>query len=205
MGMKISDAQEAQIRQRLLRHDFQLEGLAEDLIDHIYCYLYEHGKEDRDFTEQLEEAIKTMAPEGLESIENETFYLLNFKKMILMKRFIYAVGLISTMAFSAGLIFKLFHWPGANALTGFGSTIALLVFLPLWAFDRFKYKMVQKPLDRWKMIIGICAGILIGLGTVMKLLHLMGAGVVFITGSFLFIVGFLPIYFLSSYRRSIAP
>lgn len=203
--MKITEAQEEQIRQKVLQHQFKLSGLAEDLIDHIYCYLYEHGVEGQDFDKQLDEAVRRLAPEGLETIENETFYLLNFKKMIFMKRFIYVIGLIGAMAFSAGLVFKMFHWPGANELTGVGTLLALLIFLPLWAFDRFKYKMVSKPLDRWKLILGILAGVLVGLGTMMKFLHLMGAGVVFITGAFLFVLAFLPLYFLSSYRRSIEP
>lgn len=201
--MKITPAQEDRIRKRVLEHEFQLEGLADDLIDHIYCYLHEHGKEDQDFEQSLNEALKLLAPDGLENIENETFYLLNFKKMILMKRLIYAIGLIGTMAFAAGLVFKLFYWPGANFLTGAGSIISLLIFLPLWTMDRFKYRMVQKPLDRWKLIVGLTAGILVGLGTLMKIAHLMGAGVIFISGSFLFVVGFLPLYFLSTYRKSI--
>ncbi len=203
--MKISEAQEEQIRQAVLRHHFKLQGLAEDLIDHIYCYLYEHGVEGQDFDKQVQEAIRRLAPEGLETIENETFYLLNFKKMILMKRFIYAIGLIGAMAFAAGLVFKLFYWPYANILTMLGSVVGLLIFLPLWALDRYKYQMVKKPLERWKLILGISSGVLIGLGTLMKFLHLMGAGVIFISGSFLFVVAFLPLYFLSSYRRSIEP
>lgn len=201
--MKITAAQEERIRTRVLEHSFQLEGLADDLIDHIYCYLHEHGKENQDFEQELDEAIKLLAPDGLENIENETFYLLNFKKMILMKRLIYAIGLIGTMAFAAGLVFKLFYWPGANILTSVGSLVSLLLFLPLWAIDRFKYKMVQKPLDRWKLVLGVASGVLVGLGTLMKVAHLMGAGVIFISGSFLFVVGFLPLYFLSVYRKSI--
>ncbi len=201
--MKISEAQEEAIRKRVTAHKFQVPGLAEDLIDHIYCYLHEHGKEKRDFETQLEEAIQLLSPEGLERIEEETIYLLNFKKMIFMKRFIFIIGLISTMAFSSGVVFKLFHWPGANFLLGAGSLVALLVYLPLWTIDRYKYRMVQKPLDRWKLVLGLISGVLVALGTVMKSLHLMGAGVVFISGAFLFVIGFLPLFFLSSYRKSI--
>jgi len=201
--MKISEDQEEQIKERVMQHAFQLEGLADDLIDHIYCYLYEHGTEKRDFSCQLDEAIHLLAPEGLETIEDETFYLLNFKKMILMKRFIYGIGLIGAMLFSSGVIFKIFHWPGANVLLGSGVIVGLLLYLPLWAIDRNKYKMVQKPLEKWKLNLGVASGVLVGLGTMMKALHLMGAGVTLILGALIFIAGFLPVYFVSSYRKAI--
>lgn len=201
--MKLTDAHEEQIRRKVLQHHFKLDGLAEDLIDHLYCYLYEHGVATEDFDKQLDEAIKLLAPEGLSSIENETFYLLNFKRMILMKRFIFIIGLISTMAFASGVIFKIFHWPYANILLGAGGLSSLLIFLPLWAFDRLKYKMVQRPLEKWKLALGVSSGVLMGLGSIMKAMHYMGAGVTFITGGFLFVLGFLPLFFLSSYRRSI--
>lgn len=201
--MKITEAQEDLIRQKVVAHQFQLQGLADDLIDHIYCYMHEHGREDQDFDEQLNEAIRMMAPDGLNAIENETFYLLNFKRMILMKRLLFVLGLLSTMALSSGVIFKLSHWPGANVLLGSGTIVGLLIYLPLWAFDKMKYKMVQRPLDRWKLLIGLSAGILMGLGTLMKTFHYMGAEMVFTIGAFVFIIGFLPLFFFSSYRKSI--
>lgn len=201
--MKLTDQQEELIKARVLAHDFKIESLAEDLIDHIYCYLYEHGKEDQDFDSQLERAVHLLAPDGLNSIEDETFYLLNFKRMILMKRLIFVIGLLSTMAFCCGVIFKLFHWPGANVLLGTGTLSTLLIYIPLWTMDRFKYRMVHKSIDRWKLIIGMSAGIMMGLGTTMKALHLMGADIVFISGAFVFTLGFLPLFFLSSYRNSI--
>lgn len=201
--MKLKEEHEEKIRRRVLRHHFSLDRLADDLIDHLYCYLHEHGKADRDFDKQLEEAIHLMAPQGMDSIEKETFYLLNFNRMILMKRFIFVLGLLSTMAFSSGVIFKIMHWPGANVLMGAGSLVALLIFLPLWAFDRLKYRMVQKPLDKWKLALGLSSGVLLGLGSTMEALHLMGAGVTLICGAFLFIIGFLPLFFLSSYQKSI--
>jgi hypothetical protein len=201
--MKISEEEEELIRERVGQYSFKLGGLAEDLIDHLYCYLYEEGQDDDDFAEQLEIAISILAPDGLGEIENETFYLLNLKRMITMKRFMFGLGLLSAMALSTGVGFKLFEWPGANVLMGAGSLALLLVFLPLWAFDKNKYKMNKKPLERWRLILGISSSVLVGLSILFKIFHLMGAEQLFFLGALFFVVGFLPLFFFNSYKKSI--
>lgn len=53
-----------------------------------------------------------------------------------MNRLISTFGLILGMLISFGLLFKIFHWPGANMLTIGSLVIFALVFVPIYFFTR---------------------------------------------------------------------
>lgn len=201
--MRLTEAQEDKVRSVVEQHHFKVPGLSDDIIDHLCCYLEYEGKDNRDFDSQLEEAIQILAPHGLASLEQQTLFLLNATKIIRMKRFFFVFGLIASMAFSAGVLFKLLHWPGANVMLFGGALVFLFIFLPFWTLDRFKFKMIKKSYDRWRLISGLAAGMLFGLASIFKALHLMGAPWLLVASVFVFVVFFLPLYFFKIYRRSI--
>lgn len=201
--MRLTEAQEDKVRATVEQYQFKVPGLSDDIIDHLCCYLEYEGKENQDFDSQLEEAIQKLAPHGLASLEQQTLFLLNATKIIRMKRFFFVFGLIASMAFSAGVLFKLLHWPGANVMLFGGALVFLFIFLPFWTLDRFKFKMIKKSYDRWRLISGLAAGMLFGLASIFKALHLMGAPWLLVASVFVFVVFFLPLYFFKIYRRSI--
>lgn len=201
--MRLTEEQENKIKQLVEQHQFKVPGLADDIIDHLCCYLEFEGKEKLDFDSQLEEAVQLLAPTGLASLEQQTLFLLNANKIILMKRFFFTLGLVSSMALSMGLLFKLMHWPGANVMLLSGSVLFLLVFLPFWTLDKFKFKMAKNSFDRWRLLSGLGAGVLFGLSVVFKALHLMGAPWLLVASILIFVVLFLPFYFFKIYRKSL--
>ncbi len=200
--MRLTESQEEKVRTYVEAHGLKVPNLSEDLIDHLCCYLEHEGKAELDFDTQLEEAVRSIAPQGLESLERQTLFLLNATKITIMKRLFFAFGLLASMSFSAGLLFKLLHWPGANIMLFGGALVFLLIFLPFWTLDRFKFKMVKRSYDRWRLILGLAAGILFGLASIFKALHLMGAEILLVSSVFVFVLFFLPLYFFKIYRRS---
>lgn len=202
--MQLTDEQEALIRARVLEQNFKIDILAEDIIDHLCCYLEHEGDADLDFESQLDKAIQSLAPAGLKSLERQTLYLLKARKILIMKRFLYVFGLLASIAITGGTLFKLMSWPGANKLIAVGSLTFLFVFLPFWTLDRFKFKMINKGYDRWRLISGMIAGILFGLSIVFKVLHLMGADLILVASAVVFALFFLPLYFFRIYKKSLA-
>lgn len=201
--MRLTEEQESLVQERVLSENFHLKELADDLIDHLCCYLEQEGKEDQDFERQLEKAIETLAPEGLISLEKRTLLLLNPTKILIMKRFLFTFGLLSSIAITLGVLFKLMSWPAANMLIFGGSLTFLFIFLPFWTLDRFKFKMLSKGYDRWRLISGLSAGISFGLSLVFKTMHLMGANVLLVLSALIFALFFLPLYFFKIYKKSI--
>ena len=57
-----------------------------------------------------------------------------------MKKFMYLIGFIGSVALTIGVAFKLLHLPGANPLFMTGYLSLLLVFVPLFVFDRCQIK-----------------------------------------------------------------
>ena len=144
-----------------------------------------------------------MAPNGLKEIERETIYLLNYNRIIIMKKFMYFTGFLGATALTAGTTFKLLSLPFGYELFATGFLILLLIFVPLYAFDR--YKVIAKNISqRLKIILGVVASIITGLAGLFKVLHLQGADLLLMLGALIFTVGFLPFLFFTMYKKSIS-
>jgi hypothetical protein len=49
------------------------------------------------------------------------------------------IGYISAMLLTFATLFKLFHWPGGNVLNYIGFATLSLIFLPMFAYKRYKF------------------------------------------------------------------
>ncbi|MEL7146846.1 MAG: hypothetical protein AAFO69_10790, partial [Bacteroidota bacterium] len=152
----------------------------------------------------LEEAVSDLAPNGLNHIEKETIFLLNYKRTIMMKKAIYLTGFMGAFALTAGVTFKLLQLPYGFELFMTGFLIILLLFIPLMAIDRYKVAISKALSYKLKIAIGTVAAIVTGLSGLFKLMHLQGAEVLLMLGAFLFAVGYLPFFFFTMYKRSVA-
>ncbi len=117
-----------------------------------------------------------------------------------MKIIIYTTALITTMAFVSGWFFALLHLPGASELAILGFLGFAFIFLPWATYDYFS---VTRPLsDKLKFMSGFGSAFVVALSVVFKLMQLQGAQALLVIGAALLIFGFLPLLFISIYRKS---
>jgi hypothetical protein len=177
-------------------------ALFDDLLDHLICATTIEMKRGKSFESAMQKSVEELAPNGLQDLEAQTRYLLNSKRIIIMKKLMYAIGFIGAASLSFGSLFKLMHWPGANIMLLSGIILFLLVFVPLWAIDRYKVEISKALSTRLKFIGGVTSAVLVGLSVIFKTLHLQGANVLLVLGVLTFVFAFLPFLFFSLYKKS---
>ncbi|PTM05303.1 MAG: hypothetical protein DA405_04180, partial [Bacteroidetes bacterium] len=196
--------QESIIENFVLAQGIKIPTLRDDLIDHLCCVVESELGKEKSFEQILDEAVKDLAPKGLQEIQHQTIFLLNSKRIIAMKKVLYFTGFIGSLALTAGVTFKLMHWPWANVLFIIGFLFLLLIFIPLLAIDRYKVSLSKAVSVKTKIIMGAIAAIITGLSGLFKMMHLQGADLLLIFGAFIFAFGFLPFYFFTMYKKSIS-
>lgn len=201
--MKLSDDQVKNIRDVLSQSGITHDKLRDDVLDHLCCVV-EMNLARYGFEKSLEEAIRELAPNGLKNIQHQTIFLLNSNKIILMKKFMYFIGLATTISMTMGLTFKILHMPGADELFNIGFFGFTLLFLPLLTIDRFKQKIHSALTERLRLVLGFISAVTIGSSVLFKVFHYQGADVLLLVGISIFSFGFLPFLFFSLYKKSIA-
>lgn len=175
-----------------------------DVLDHLCCVTEHRMANGKSFEMACGEALYELAPGGLDLLQHESVFLLNSTKIIRMKKIMYSVGLLSSIAISLGWLFSVLHWTGGNQMFNFGFLGFLLVFVPMLAIDRYKVYIGKALSERLKIIIGSLSAFIIGLSLVFKLFHLQGADILLIVGMLMFTFGFLPFLFFRLYKKSIS-
>jgi hypothetical protein len=199
----LSDDHVHRIRADIERSAITMEELKEDLLDHFCCFIEDELKKGNSFEMAYRRAMEEICPNGFDEIQRETVFLLNSNKILLMKKVMYSIGLISSMSISIGWLFKILHWPGADELFNYGFLSFVLLFVPLIAIDRYKVNIGRALSDRLRIMLGFASAVLVGVALVMKFLHLTGADQLLVLGSLVFIFGFLPFLFFRMYRKSV--
>ena len=201
--MKLSAEQEQQIIDLVANYNFNISTLQDDIVDHIYCVVEFKMQKGAPFETAIKEAVDELAPHGLQRLEEDTFYLLNSDKIVSMKKMMYLVGLLSAMAVSIGLTFKILRWEFGTELTTYGLLTFLLLFLPMLAINHFKFSLHRARSERLRTVFGVASAVVIGLSIVMKFNHLQGADIMLLLGGGVFSFGFLPFLFFNLYRRAL--
>ncbi len=171
--------------------------MQENIVDHLCCAVEDKMQCGDSFDKAFQKAFSEFAPNGLQEIERETYILLNYKT-ILMKKIIYSLALLSSMAASFGIIFKTLHWNFANIILVAGMA-GMTVTIPLILF-----KPGTSSLERTRNWFAMLSILLLTVGTLFKIEHLAGANVSLTLGMAFFSFGFLPLYFVKMYRQSVA-
>lgn len=180
-----------------------IQVLKEDLLDHLCCAVESGKRKGKDFESALDQALIDLSPNGLDEIQNETLYLLNHKKMAVMKKFTYLTGFIAAMAACVGVGFKLLHLPGAAVLLSTSASILLILFLPLLIIDRYKLIIKKRLSEKLMLLMAALTVIVMCLSVIFKLLHYPGASILIFLAMILFSVGLLPFMFFKLYKNSI--
>ncbi|MCH2214806.1 MAG: hypothetical protein MK086_06505 [Flavobacteriales bacterium] len=202
--MKLTEEQESIVRDRLMESGLSNSDLAEDLLDHLCCVSEILMSRGNDFEPSLNQAIQELAPNGLKDIDNQTRFLLNSKRILNMKKFIYSIGFIGAATLCVGTLFKAMYWQGGGVLFLTGLISLFLVFAPLLAIDRYKYEVSKALSTKIKFFSGAGGAAMIGISVIFKVFHLQGSSILFVTGVMVFVFGFLPFLFFSLYKNSIS-
>lgn len=196
----LTDAQIEFIRRDLLAQGIQLEGLQQDLLDHICCVVEHELAAEDDFEVFYQQRIKHFYKRELREIEEETIALLTFKNYYIMKKIMLLSGGVLTALLVVGLTLKFMHLPGAAVMLVLGVAILNFVFLPLL----FTLKIKEKQTSREKAISGIATicGMLMSIGLIFKVMHWPGANMLIVVGFGALLLVFLPVYFFTGIRQA---
>lgn len=179
-----------------------MKNLKEDLLDHLCCAVESKVKEGKDFEAAADEAMRELAPDGFQEIENETNYLLN-QNNIRMKKFLYSFGLATAISMAMGLMMKLLHMPGGEQLINYGVLCFTLFFLPAITILNSKSMKDCSPLEKFKVLFGILSATLLAISVCLKMaMNLDAAEFLLITDAAVFSFGFLPCLFYGMYQKS---
>ncbi len=202
--MKISPDEIETIRHAIDQSAISSDLLKDDILDHICCVTEHKMSRGKTFEVAVCEAFAELAPDGLDEIQREAVFLLNSDKIILMKKVMYSVGLISSMAISLGWLFRILHMPGADQLITYGFFGFALFFVPMLAVNQFKVHVNKSFSEKTRIILGVVSGLLTGVAVFFKMMRYPGGDWMLLSGAVLFIFGFLPFLFLTMYKKSVS-
>lgn len=177
--------------------------LKDDLIDHFCCLIEMDMNKGMDFETAFDRAHAQTCPNGLDEIQRETVFLLNYNRIMLMKKLTYLIGFFATLSVSLGTILKILHWPVAEWFLLVGIVGVVFLFLPLLLINKFKRIASQAAIEKTKWIFGILSAMVFGAGATFKIMHWPGAAVLLALAFLFFSFGFLPVIFFRMYKKSI--
>src|SRR5687767_5050263 len=101
-----------------------------------------------------------------------------------MKKVTSVIGLVSSVAISLGWLLRFLQNGGSgNAIFAFGCLGFVALFLPMLAVDYFRNSTVKPWHNKFRIILATLSFVLIGIASLIKILHLPGADeVMLITG-----------------------
>lgn len=202
--MKLSADQIEIVRKHVDQSTINIDSLRDDVSDHLCCVVEIKMERGNVFEHSLEEALSELAPEGLDEIQNETIFLLNSTKIMHMKKVMYLTGLITTMAISFGITFRILDWLGGNELIFYGMIGFVFLYMPLLMVNYFKLTINSVLTEKLRLILGFVSAATICSAITLKVLGVTGADLLLIVGTLLFSLGFLPFLFFSMYKKSVS-
>jgi cation transport ATPase len=174
--------------------------LQNDLVDHFCCFIESEINEGVDFEAAYKNALISIAPNGIREIEDELFFTLLFKHIV-MKRIVLVFGFLAAFCISASVLLKAEHLPGASTAVG---TAFLLVFLTaiLSLFYGVKQFKSHSRAYNTRMVVGFISASLISSGAIFKLQHLSTGNLQIASGVVLMNFIFLPMFFYHLYKHA---
>lgn len=187
-----------------IRQELQIgSSLEVELLDHFCCFIEDHMAGGSSFDDSLQKAFRSIAPNGIEEIEDELHLLLSFKPQTTMKRIFYVSAFIVTFSLMFSLLSRHWHWSaGANYMQLAGNLSLLFLLLPSVSVMAIRNSKLFSKMDIFRMLTGILAGVFISTGMIFKALHFPYANILFSTGMLVLMFVFLPVFFWQLYKRA---
>lgn len=191
------------IKQRIKSGGINNEDLVTDLLDHYCCVVEEEMSKGNSFETAYRKAWNTINPGGLYELEEELFFLTHLNKQITMNRLKYLGGFFAATFIAVGFLFYILHWPGGKAfsIVGYASLLFTCVIMLIMALN--KYGSGHK-MEKFRLITGNLTGIFIATGSLFKAFWFPGANMLLVTGFFLLVILYLPVFFYHAYKRSVS-
>ncbi len=196
---RISNNEVDYILDDIKRRGVELEDLQFNLLDHVCCIIEQEKPDGTDFYKFYEDIIVRFYEKELKEIEVETNNLLTFKNYYAMKRIMKIMGLLTALMMLVGAIFKLMHWQGAGVIMISGFVLFAVVFLPLLVVLKSKDSVELK--DKLLFAFGTLIGIAASAGVMFKLMHWPLANILMFSSQALFILVYIPMYFILKIRN----
>jgi GldL N-terminal domain len=180
------------IAKDIRREEITFSHLLNELVDHVCCDVEYEMKNGSEFSEAYKKVKQRMGPRRLKEIQEETLYAVDTKYRN-MKNIMKVSGIVGTIMIGFAALFKIQHWPLAGILLTLGALILAFVFMPSALGVLWKETHNRKRL--FLFISGFFAGMFFIIGTLFKVQHWPGAGIVIslaaLSGIFLFIPALL--------------
>jgi hypothetical protein len=200
--MELNDKQITLILDRIIADGVTDNRLQNDLLDHYCCFIEERLLPGADFETVYELAFQNITPNGMNEIQQELYFIINFNKQTTMKRIIYLFGFITVFCISTGIMFKTLHWPYGADLILISLCLVIVTSATLF-LNSLKHWKSHSRIYNTRVVTGFLSALLIADGIIFKLLHYAGGALQVVAGVFLFNLVFLPIFFYGLYRQSI--
>lgn len=195
---KITDSQVDFILDDIERRGVVTEDVRYNILDHVCCIIENEMDNEMNFNEFYKNTIARFYKKELGEIEEETQNLLTFKNYYIMKRTLKISGITSIILIMLGVILKSMHWPGAGLAVVLGLTFFSLIFIPLNIVLKFKDDAEKS--NRLIMTVGMLTASAATIGVLFKIMHWPYANIVMFSSLLVFMLLFIPIYFIVKYR-----
>ncbi|MFD1551196.1 hypothetical protein DNU06_13250 [Putridiphycobacter roseus] len=196
---KISDDQIDFILRDITNRGVVLEDIKMNILDHVCCIIENEMKPNQEFKNIYQATIKQFYKSELKEIEDETHNLLTFKNYYIMKRTLKITGFTTIFLIMLGVTFKAMHWPGAGILIVLSLISFSLIFIPLNIL--LKFKDDEEIGNRVIMILGLLTAAACTIGVLFKLMHWPYANIITFSSLLVFMLIFIPVYFIIKYRK----
>jgi len=182
-----------QITNDISRQEIIFSHLLHDLVDHVCCDVEYEMQSGLSFNEAYRKVKQKMGSRRrLKEIQEETLYAVDTKYRY-MKNTMKISGIAGTILFGFAVLFKIQHWPAAGIMLVLGALILAIIFMPSALVVLWKETHSKKRI--FLLTSGFITGFLFIFGTLFKVQHWPGAGVLlglsFLTGILLFIPALL--------------
>lgn len=165
-----------QISRDVRAQEITFSHLADDLIDHICCDVEHVMQSGIPFSDAYAQVRRKMgSARRLKEIQEETLYAVDTKYRK-MKNTMKVAGIAGTILFGFASLFKIMHWPLAGVFMTLGALILAFLFMPSALVVLWKESHSQKRL--FLFISAFLAAMFFILGTLFKVQHWPGAGII---------------------------
>ena len=176
------------------KQDITFSHLLEELIDHVCCDVEHEMQRGLDFSEAYKKVKRKIGSRRIREIQEETLYLVDTKYRK-MKNLMKISGVAGTIMYGFAALFKIQHWPGAGILMTLGALILAFLFMPsalsvLWKETRNRKRI-------FLFISAFFASLFFITGTLFKIQHWPGAGIILSLAAFSGVLFFIPALMVS--------
>lgn len=177
------------ISRDIRKEEITFSHLLDELIDHVCCEVEYEMSTGLSFKEAYNMVRQKIGPRRLKEIQEETLYAID-SKYRKMKTTMKISGIAGTVMLGFASLFKIQHWPGAGILMTLGAFTLAFIFMPSALGVLWKETHNRKKL--FLFISAFFTAMFFILGTLFKIQHWPGAGLVLSLATFSGLFLFLP-------------